>query len=285
MQSNYITLRSSNFDDTIIISRCPESNCFLIPEKNIILKDGKDYIKYKCNKGHNGEIILNDYLINSKNKQLNSILCNYTNNHNNNNNNYAKKYCSKCDKFICNNCKLKHNLEKKEHILIPINKIDCYCLEHNESYVVYCNDCKKSSCNYCNNEPSNHNIEIIQRMKIEDKEIEKLEKKIQNIKIYLKKINELYNNILDKIKESMNKFNELNELEIRFIEDLISTYKYAEKNRQLNIEIIFNLKKNMDINEKNFESNIYNENEKKQTEYLIDNIDNYKVIKEKRIYE
>ena len=57
-------------------------------------------------------------------------------------------------------------------------------------------------------------------MKIGNKEIEKLENKIQNIKIYLKKINELYINILDKIKESMNKFNKLNELEIRFIEDL-----------------------------------------------------------------
>ena len=112
MQSNYISSRSSNFNDTII-SRCPGSNCFIIPEINIISKEEKDYIKYKCNKGHNGEIILNDYLINTKNKQLNSILCNYTNNHNNNNNNYAKKYCSKCDKFICNNCKLKHNLEKK----------------------------------------------------------------------------------------------------------------------------------------------------------------------------
>ena len=111
MQSNYITSRSSNFDDTIIISRCPESNCFLIPEINIISKDGKDYIKYKCNKGHNGEIILNDYLINSKNKQLNSILCNYTNNHNHYN--YGNEYCSKCDKFICNNCKYKHNFEKK----------------------------------------------------------------------------------------------------------------------------------------------------------------------------
>ena len=38
----------------------------------------------------------------------------------------------------------------------------------------------------------------------------------------------------------------------------------------------------MDINEKIFESNIYNEKEKKQIEYLIDNIDNYKVIKENR---
>ena len=58
----------------IIISRCPESNCFLIPEINLIYKNEKDYIQYKCKKGHNGEILLNDYLIKSKSKQLDSIL-------------------------------------------------------------------------------------------------------------------------------------------------------------------------------------------------------------------
>ena len=62
----------------------------------------------------------------------------------------------------------------------------------------------------------------------------------------------------------MNKFNELNELEIRFIEDLILSYKYAEKNRQLNSEIILNLKNQMEINKKNFEPNIVIENEKKK---------------------
>ena len=41
----------------------------------------------------------------------------------------------------------------------------------------------------------------------------------------------------------------------------------------------------MDINEKNFETNINKEKETKQFEYLIDNIDNYKVIKEKRSYK
>ena len=62
----------------------------------------------------------------------------------------------------------------------------------------------------------------------------------------------------------MNKFNKLNELEIRFIEDLILSYKYAEKNRQLNSEIILNLKKQMELNEKIFEPNIDREKEKKK---------------------
>ena len=54
----------------------------------------------------------------------------------------------------------------------------------------------------------------------------------------------------------MNKFNELNDLEIKFIEDLISTYKYIEKNHQLNTDIIFNLKNQMEINENIFNAKI-----------------------------
>ena len=81
----------------------------------------------------------------------------------------------------------------------------------------------------------------------------------------------------------MNKFNELNELEIKFIEDLISTYIYVENNSQLNTDIIFNLKKSNGINENIFNSKINNKKEKKQFEYLIDMIDNYKVIKDKKV--
>ena len=80
----------------------------------------------------------------------------------------------------------------------------------------------------------------------------------------------------------MNKFNELNDLEIKFIEDLISIYKYIDKIHQLNKDIIFNFKKQMEINENNFNSKINNEKEKKQLEYLRDVIDNYKVIKNKK---
>ena len=60
----------------------------------------------------------------------------------------------------------------------------------------------------------------------------------------------------------MNKFNELNDLEIKFIEDLISTYKYVEKNRQINTDIIFNLKNQLKINENIFIGKIKKEKEK-----------------------
>ena len=37
---------------------------------------------------------------------------------------------------------VKNDLEKQNHFLIQINKINCYCLEHNDPYVVHCNNCK-----------------------------------------------------------------------------------------------------------------------------------------------
>ena len=269
---------SSNFQQTII-SRCLNLNCLLIPQINLIHNNGKDEINYKCRNGHNGQISLNDFLINSKNKQLNGILCNYIKK---NHKNYAKEYCTKCNKFICFDCKLKHDLEQKDHVLIPINKIDNYCLEHNDPFVIYCNECEKSSCNYCPNEPLNHKVVLIQRMKISKEKIELLENEITKLKIFLKKMNKLYNNIVNQISESFSKFYELNELEIKFIEDLILSYKYAEKNHILNSEIILNLK-NIIVKEIEFDSDIYNKGNIKQLEYLNNIMNEYYVLKESKI--
>ena len=90
-------------------------------------------------------------------------------------------------------------------------------------------------------------------MKISKEKIELLENEITKLKIFLKKMNKLYNNIINQISESFSKFYELNELEIKFIEDLILSYKYAEKNHILNSEIILNLK-NIIVKEIEFDS-------------------------------
>ena len=95
-------------------------------------------------------------------------------------------------------------------------------------------------------------------MKISKEKIELLENEITKLKIFLKKMNKLYNNIVNQISESFSKFYELNELEIKFIEDLILSYKCAEKNHILNSEIILNVK-NIIVNEIEFDSDIYNQ--------------------------
>ena len=66
----------------------------------------------------------------------------------------------------------------------------------------------------------------------------KLEEEIKNIEI---KINNL-DIIKDKIINEINKLKELSELEIKFIKILLYTYQYEEKQKNINYNIIQNLK-------------------------------------------
>ncbi len=213
-----------------IISGCPYLNCIFIPQIYLFNKDGIDYIHYKCRNGHENDISLENYLKKSKNKQLDSVLCDYHKNIN------AQLYCFKCKTFICKDCKLKH--EKEKHSLIDIKNID-KCPKDNVIFNKYCEDCEKSFCIYCPNHPKNHNVKDIQR--IEEKEIENLENKIQKSKEFINEIKELY--------EKIHKYIETNELEIKLIEDLMMTYKNAERQQKLNAEIIMNIKNNIILNE------------------------------------
>ena len=252
----------SNYFSQNIISRCPNSNCIFIPQIYLFNKEGIDYIHYKCKNGHEDDISLEKYLLKSKNKQLDSVLCDYHKNIN------AQLYCFKCKKFICKNCKLKHDMENKEHSLIDINNIDKYCPEHNEICVIYCEDCEKSFCTYCPNHPKNHNVELIQRMKIEEKEIKNLENQIQNSKKFMIKIKKLYEKIIEEINKSYKEYKEMNELEIKLIEDLMMTYKNAERQQKLNAEIIMNIKNNIILNEMKDEINM-KEGINKKIEYIM----------------
>ena len=273
MKDNQFSISSkSNFFSKNIISRCPNSNCIFIPKIYLFNKEGIDYIHYKCKNGHEDDISLENYLIKSKNKQLDSVLCDY---HKNNKNINAQLYCFKCKIFICIDCQLKHNMENKEHSLIKLKNIDKYCPEHNKICVIYCEDCEKSFCTYCPNHPKNHNVELIQRMKIEEKEIKHLENQIQNSKKFMTKIKELYENIIEEINKSYKEYKEMNELEIKLIEDLMMTYKNSERYQKLNAEIIMNIKNNIIVNEMKDAINM-KEGINKKIEYIME-------IKNKRI--
>ena len=273
MKDNQFSISSkSNFFSENIISRCPNSNCIFIPQIYLFNKEGIDYIHYKCKNGHEDDISLENYLLKSKNKQLDSVLCDY---HKNNKNINAQLYCFKCNKFICKDCKLQHDMENKEHSLIKLKNIDEYCPEHNKICVIYCEDCEKSFCTYCPNHPKNHNVELIQRMKIEEKEIKNLENQIQNSKKFMIKIKKLYEKIIEEINKSYKEYKEMNELEIKLIEDLMMTYKNSERYQKLNAEIIMNIKNNIILNETKDTINM-KEGIKKKIEYIME-------IKNKRI--
>ena len=218
------------------ISRCP--NCINIPQIELIRKKDKDYIKYECINGHKGEINLEDYFIKSKSFSIDNSKCKYCEN------NQQLLYCNECNSFICSNCKMKHDMENKNHILISINEIDIKCLKHNRE-IYYCKDCNKSCCFLCK-EPKSHNIIPINHMLLEDKEIKEYEKIIKNMEEMIKRVENKCNKIIEKVKNMINKqlkeFKEKHLLEIKLANEILETYKMKDKSQQLNPNIIINTK-------------------------------------------
>ena len=71
-------------------------------------------------------------------------------------NNKALNICSKCKKFICDNCIEKHeqpkgiiNIDYFEKIVIPIIQCENYCKEHLQEITYYCSICKINLCRNC----------------------------------------------------------------------------------------------------------------------------------------
>ena len=62
-------------------------------------------------------------------------------------------YCSKCDKWFCQQCLLYHNSLLPEHIITPI-KIPKYlvCEEHSNNILFYCTKCNIGICEKCKSE-------------------------------------------------------------------------------------------------------------------------------------
>ena len=224
------------------ISRCPK--CVNIPQIELIRKKDKDYIKYECINGHKEEINLEDYFIKSKMFSIDNSKCKYCEK------NKQLLYCNECNCFICLNCKMKHDMENKDHILISINKIDIKCLKHNRE-INYCKDCDKSCCILCK-EPKSHNVIPINHMLLEEEEIKKYEKIIKNMEEMIKMIENKCNKIIEKVKNMINKqlneFKEKHLLEIKLANEILETYKMKDKIEQLNPNIIKNTKNILQFN-------------------------------------
>ena len=88
----------SNYFSQSEVSRCTNSNCIFIPQIYLFNKDGTDYIHYKCKNGHEDDISLENYLLKSKNKQLDSVLCDY---HKNNKNHFSFNQNENKKESIC----------------------------------------------------------------------------------------------------------------------------------------------------------------------------------------
>ena len=244
------------------IPRCPE--CNLIPSLKLKYNDKKDVpsVIYKCERGHEGTMLLEKY-INDFNK-----------------NSLTNEKCEKCgksqkeknedlfydnskDKFICYQCQQKNkelasypctdssdvsNLPNEKvskaapeisvnnKININYKKYDFTCKSHLNTYSFYCNKCKKNICTICKLEHKYHDLIDLSKFTYLDKD--KIKLKVNNIKSIIENLEIVKQEIVilfDKLKKST-------EIEMNFINILLSFYEYSESYYDLNYNIKQNLK-------------------------------------------
>ena len=119
--------------------RC--NKCYKIPIIFIIPNFEQLAIKINCNCGIS-VLILEDFISNQFDQKIKQkIICNYclkaiTSN--------IPTYCSKCMKNYCNACNIEHIKKNESHIEISLDKLDTFCLIHQEkNFNAFCHKCKK----------------------------------------------------------------------------------------------------------------------------------------------
>ena len=235
------------------VIRCPK--CYLIPFISINYSNEQIILNFKCLNNHFINKPLKELYYESKKYQINSIKCK----------NCEEKdklyYCIKCYGFYCE--KEIHSLEEGHNILIPINKIDCCCLEeeHNKYNVsLFCFTHNKNICDHC--EQDEHEGDKIERFKLlKKKEIENIENNIYRLKDNLIKFTGVINSyisnlqkLIEELKKEFSIFKENNEIKIKLFQDIINTYKLKDNENSLNYQNIQNIK-NIDLNKDEFNSN------------------------------
>ena len=217
-----------------------KSNEIICPEckENIRMNINEYKINLlKCKNGHNKENILLDEFEETQNINLTDIICNTCKN-NNKSISYDNIFykCLTCNINICPLCKSTHD---KNHIIINYDEKYYICNEHNEKYMLYCEDCNKNLCTLCDGHKEHKRIFFVDILpKKED-----LIKKKQLLKSTIDDFNSEIKVLISRFNEVTNKIN----IYYKIIEDMVNNYD----NKNRNYEIIYNLNQiqNNNINE------------------------------------
>ena len=238
-----------NDDD---ITRCLECNLICLIRTKY--KKGQLYINYKCENGHSGEKLFQNYLKEYKFYSLYNEKCKCGKCPKDDKNNFF--YCSKCKMFLCNICQNKHPNGDK-HDLINYKRYDSLCTNHSNLFDSYCIECEKNICSFCKKDHKGHNFINLYDFDVSDntimnfkKEIEELKEKINNL--------DLIKTLLDSAFEDLRM---LNDFEIKLREIILNTYLYENRQKNLNYYVIKNLKNCQltNINKIEYYNTIYNE--------------------------
>ena len=268
-------LESTSNESKII--RCPQ--CINIPKITFIHSNNNiGYIKYECKAGHNNTITLNNFLKYNKKFSIENCQCYKCGKDPNNYKDIFLLFCNQCNNPFCSNCKKYHLKKHKEHILIPLYNFDSLCPKNGQTINFYCNDCKKNLCTLCINEHSKHKIESLPKILVKNNEINDIKNKIKHAKNYIQQFDLLVHEILknaenEKLNLLITKFKEENLDEIELANQILENYIIKEKEKNLNFEIINNLRSVLKFNELNLLKKILNiDNPLEKIKYLMENL-------------
>ena len=177
-------------------------------------------------------------------------------------------YCSKCNKFICNICLDKH---KKDNYT-NYQRYDSLCKIHSNTFSFYCIKCKKNLCIYCQKKHEFHDLINLSKFVYTDEDKKKLNEEIKNMELKIINLDKIKEEIINKIEY----FKKSSELEMKFIKILLSAYEYEENQKNLNFNIIQNLK-NFERIFKSNKIDIYDKLCKESNRFIsfIDKLQNY----------
>ena len=230
--------------DNLIEVKDEEKEKEKIKSKDIICPYCKENIrmninKYKinllkCSNGHNIENILLDEFEETQNINLKEIICNICKNYNKSisfNNIFYK--CLTCNNNICPLCKPTHD---KNHIIINYDEKYYVCNEHNDKYMLYCEDCNKNLCTLCDGHKNHKRIFFVDVLPKK----EEIKEKLKYLKSTIDEFNSEIKVLICRLNEVTNKIN----IYYKIYEDMINNYD----NKNRNYEIIYNINQFKDNN-------------------------------------
>ena len=191
---------------------CPE--CLSLPK--IKFDENSQKIKTECDYHHKCSYDIIQFLKKSTNHSIYDISCSQCQK-NQNKVNYIYQYCQECNNFLCNACNKIHSLNKynKSHHLITIDKLNLYCILHNNKYTNYCENCSMNICNKCIPLHANHTIIGIVESTPNKEQIKNKKEIVNKQKESIYELEKIFKEIMKQINT---KFHELIEKELRKIE-------------------------------------------------------------------
>ena len=191
---------------------CPE--CWRVPKLKI--DSSKKLITSECNFNHRCTLDLNQFLKKSTNHSLYDVSCSGCQK-NQNKSKTTFQYCFVCNNFLCDICSLNHdnNKENKSHQLIPIDKLNSYCINHKTKYNNYCDTCSVNICLKCKMLHEKHKIISFENATASKEEIKQKRNFIDKQKKEITKIENCFKEIIQQI---INTFHECLENELKQIE-------------------------------------------------------------------